>query len=247
MSNRLRIGVVLLCVGLGVLAVVLGPAATAHRKEVELDEAKVFIEWNSTDTDYGIQFFWDCDGFTRMEVENTRGREVLKVKTKSNVKDQGLTEGFFESVEPPSSEVSMSDFLARFPEGEYEFEGKGMDGEKLVGEAEFTHTLPKPPTNLSPEEDDVVSHEGFEVSFDAVTEDTKGNDIDIELYVVVVEKEDDDPILQTYTVILRPGVTSVWVPEEFLEPDTEYKLEIIAQEESGNRTITETGTFTTDE
>ncbi len=214
--------------------------------EVELDEAEVFIEWNSTDTDYGIQFFWDCDGFKRMKVKNTNGKKVIDVKLKRNVKVQGLTEGFFESVEPPSSQLSLAQFLARFPEGEYEFEGKGLNGEDLVGEADFSHTLPAPPENLSPEEDDEVSHEGFEVSFDAVTKDTDDNDLDIELYVVVVEKEDDDPILQTYTVILRPSQTSVWVPESFLEPDTEYKLEVIAQEEGGNRTITETGTFTTD-
>ena len=61
------------------------------------------------------------------------------------------------------------------------------------------------------------------------------------------EVEEDDPILQTYTVILPPTRTKVWVPEGFLEPDTEYKLEVIAQEESGNRTITEEGSFTTDD
>jgi hypothetical protein len=246
MFSHARILLVVAAAGVGALAFTLGPAVLAGSEEVEIEEAAVFIEWNSTDTDFGIQFFWDCDGFTKMTVENTDGHHVLEVKTKKNVKAQGLTEGFFESVEPPSSELSMADFLKRFPEGDYEFRGKGTDGEKLVGEAEFTHTLPAPPTNLSPEEDDVVDHEGFTVSFDAVTKDVDGDPIDIEFYTVVVEKEDDDPILQTYTVILRPSQTSVWVPKAFLEPDTEYKLEVIAQEESGNRTITETGTFTTD-
>ena len=51
---------------------------------------------------------------------------------------------------------------------------------------------------------------------------------------------------RNFSVILRPSQTSVFVPAAFLEPDTEYKLEVIAQEESGNRTIAETGTFTTD-
>ena len=238
-----------------VVALILGAAAPGgwaknwakggHGIE-ELDEAEVFIEWNSTDTDYGIQFFWDSIGFTSMTVRNTVGKRVLNVKTSKNVKAQGLTEGFFESAEPPSSELPMEEFLARFPEGEYIFRGISIEKDLLVGETEFTHTLPAPPGNLSPEEDDVVNHMGFTASFDPVTTDTDGNALDIELYVVVVEKEDDDPILQTFTVILRPGVTSVWVPEQFLEPDTEYKLEVIAQEESGNRTITETGPFTTD-
>ena len=214
--------------------------------EVELDEAAVFIEWNSTDTDFGIQFFWDGDPWSEMEVENTRGKTVLKVNVKKNVKDQGLTEGFFESAEPPASELSMEEFFERFPEGTYEFEGETLEGDELVGEAEVTHTLPAPPENISPEGGDTVSHNGFTVSFDAVTEDTDGNAIDIEFYVVVVEKEDDDPILQVFEVILRPGVTSVDIPGQFLEPETEYKIEIIAQEESGNRTITETGLFETD-
>jgi hypothetical protein len=220
--------------------------ALAEGEEVEIDEAEVFIEWNSTDTDFGIQFFWDCDGFTRMKVRNDDDKTVLDVRTRKNVKDQGLTEGFFESVEPPSSELSMAEFFERFPEGDYTFRGKGMDGEMLVGEAEFTHVLPAPPENLSLAEDDVVSHLGFVASFDAVTEDTNGDPVTITQYIVVVEKEDDDPILQTFTVVLPPTRTSVTVPAEFLEPDTEYKLEVIAQEESGNRTITEEGSFTTD-
>jgi hypothetical protein len=43
-----------------VAALILTLGATASAGEVvELDEAEVFIEWNSTDTDFGIQFFWD--------------------------------------------------------------------------------------------------------------------------------------------------------------------------------------------
>lgn len=228
------------------LALCLGVPAPAGGQVGELSEAEVFIEWNSTDTDFGIQFFWDSGGFTSMAVSNESGREVLDVKTKRNVRAQGLTEGFFESVEPPASKLSREEFLARFPEGKYTFRGWSVDRTLLLGEAEFTHTLPAPPRNLSPQAGDEVSHLGFTAGFDPVTEDTDGNPLDIELYVVVVEKEGDEPILQTFTVILPPTRTSVSVPAEFLEPDTEYKLEVIAQEESGNRTITETGPFTTD-
>lgn len=139
----------------------------------------------------------------------------------------------------------MEEFLERFPEGEYKFEGETLEGDELVGEAEFTHALPAPPENLSPAEGDVVSPLGFTVSFDAVTEDVNGNPIDVSYYEVVVEKENAEPILQTFKVILRPSQTSVAVPSAFLEPDTEYKVEVIAVLEGGNRTITESGTFTT--
>lgn len=235
-------------ISLAALLVVALPLGTASAKKatVELDEAAVFIEWNSTDTDFGIQFFWDGEAWNKMRVRDGNRKTVLSIKVSGSARLQGMTEGFFESAEPPASELSMAQFFARFPEGEYTFAGKANDKSRLIGSDDFTHVLPMPPTNLSPEEDDVVSNAGFTASFDAVTMDIDGNLLDIEEYHVVVEKEDDDPILQVFSVILPPSQTSVFVPGEFLEPDTEYKLEVIAQEESGNRTITETGTFMTD-
>jgi len=67
----------------------------------------------------------------------------------------------------------------------------------------------------------------------------------VEWNEVELEKENDEPILQTFDVILRPTQTSVAVPAAFLEPLTAYKFEVIAVLEGGNRTITESGTFTT--
>ena len=103
----------------------MGETALAKKKKkketVELDEAHVYIEWNSTDTDYGIQFFWDSLGFTRMMVFNQSGKKVLDVNTNKNVKAQGLAEGFFESVEPPASELPMEAFLNVFQKGSTNF------------------------------------------------------------------------------------------------------------------------------
>jgi hypothetical protein len=87
-----------------------------------------------------------------------------------------------------------------------------------VGEADFTRVLPALPENLSPEEDDGVSHQSFVASFDEVTEDSYGDPLDIELYEVVVEKEEDEPILQVFSVILPPTQTEVFVPGEFSSP-----------------------------
>jgi hypothetical protein len=212
---------------------------------VELDEAEVFIEWNSTDTDFGIQFFWDSVGFTQMSLFNERGRKVLDVETKKNVRAQGLTEGFFESTEPPASELSMEEFFDRFPEGEYHYEGWSIDGDLLMGETELTHDLLAPPTNLMPAEGDVVSHLGFTARFDVAAVSTEGDPLDIEFCELIVEGIDDEPVLQVFSVILLPGTTSADVPAQFLVPGAEYKLEVICQEESGNRTITEDGPFTT--
>ena len=76
-------------------------------------------------------------------------------------------------------------------------------------------------------------------SFDAVTTDLNGDPLEIELYELVVETEGD--ILRVFSVTIRGDVEhpSITVPPEFIDPDTEYKVEVIAQEESGNRTIAE--------
>ena len=218
---------------------------TDDHDEVELDEAEVFIEFNSTDGDFGIQFFWDGAPWKRMKVEGPNGKTVLKVKVSRNLKKQGLTEGFFESAEPSTKVLPMKKFLKRFPEGEYEFEGRTLEGEEIEGETEFTHTLPAPPKNLSPKEGAKVSPSApLVVSFDAVTKDLNGKSLEPELYQVIVETEND--ILRVFSIILEGDVAkpSVTVPPEFLQPDTEYKFEVIVQEESGNRTISET-TFET--
>jgi hypothetical protein len=180
-----------------------------------------------------------------MKVENTDGKTVLKVDVSRNLRDQGLTEGFFESDEPSLDELSMEEFLERFPAGTYEFEGKTLDGCDLVGETELTHVLPAPPANLSPAAGAMVDASmPLVASFDAVTTDLAGNPLVPELYELVVETENE--ILRVFSIVLEGDVMnpSVTVPPEFLLPGTEYKLEVIVQEESGNRTISETE-FTT--
>ncbi len=208
---------------------------------VELDEAEVFIEFNSTDMDFGIHFFWDGEAWNKMKVESPDGKTVLSVKASRNLAQQGLTEGFFESDEPPTSVLSMEEFFRRFPEGEYEFEGKTLEGDELEGEAEFTHVLPAPPTNLWPTQGSTLNAQApLILTFDAVTQDLNGNPLEPELYEVVLETENE--ILRVFSIVLEGDEESpsVTVPPEFLDPGTEYKLEVIVEGESGNRTISET-------
>jgi hypothetical protein len=139
----------------------------------------------------------------------------------------------------------MEEFLARFPEGEYEFEGWTLEGDELEGEDELTHTLAAPPVNLYPADGDVIdASQRLVVSFDAVVSDLDGDPLTPELYEIVVETEGE--ILRKFTIVLEGDERnpSVLVPPSFVEPGLEYKLEVIVQEESGNRTIAETE-FTT--
>ncbi len=209
--------------------------------EIELDEAAVFIEFNSTDGDFGIQFFWDGEPWDQMTVLDTVGQHALRVRTHSpNLRRHGLTEGFFESAEPDIEELDMDQFFLRFPEGEYEFEGFTLDGDELEGEADFTHDLPAPPSGLFPADGAIVdSAQALLVGFDPVTQDLFGNPLLPELYELVVETE--DRILKVFSLTLDGDVQNpvVTLPPQWLEPGTEYKLEVIVQEESGNRTISE--------
>ena len=210
-------------------------------EEIELDEAEVFIEYNSTDGDFGIQFFWDGEPWDRMKVEDHNGKTVLRVKVLKRLAKQGLTEGFFESAEPDVSVLSMEEFFERFPEGEYEFEGETLEGEELEGETEFTHVLPAPPTNLFPPDGALVdSQRERVVSCDPVTTDFEGDPLTPELYEMVLEAENGILRVLSMTVEGDDPNPSMTIPPQFLQRGIEYKLEIIVQEESGNRTIAET-------
>ena len=71
--------------------------------------------------------------------------------------------------------------------------------------------------------------------------DRRGKPVVITGYEVIVTKEvDDDPngfSRPTYDVHVPATLNSLRVPEEFLEADTVYELEVLALEESGNQTI----------
>src|SRR5262245_2077304 len=90
-------------------------AASFGGEEVQLEEARVFIEFNSSDEDFGIQFFWDGDPWEKMRVEDPDEHSILRVRASDSLADQGLTEGFFESGEPSLDELSMEEFFERFP------------------------------------------------------------------------------------------------------------------------------------
>jgi hypothetical protein len=244
-SNGMKRQMLLLPVFLvAVVALVFTMPGTASAWEtIELDEAKVFIEWNSRDDDYGIHFFWDGEPWKRMRVRNHRGKKVLDVRTRKNLRQQGLTEGFFESAEPETSELSLAEFLERFPEGEYTFRGRSNEGDRLVGEAEFTHNIPDPPNVTAPTESgnpaDIAS-----IVWDAGGPDIVGYEVVAELVLEV----DDEEIVYVNTATLPGTATMFTASPEFValtgDPDlVEAKVEVIAIEESGNKTITEVVVF----
>jgi len=65
---------------------------------------------------------------------------------------------------------------------------------------------------------------------------TKPNGIKIVQYEVIVSNADTGKDL---SIELPASATSASIPREFLTPGTEFALEVLAREASGNQTITE--------
>ena len=140
----------------------------------------------------------------------------------------------------PDFDEPIEAFLTRFPEGEYEFEGRTLDGSELEGIATFTHVLPALPEITTPisetDEPPVVDSNNAVIAWEPVTETFTGStDIEIVEYQVIVEQV--DPSFRNSIINLPSTVTSYTIAPEFLQPGAMYDFEVIAFEASGNATI----------
>jgi len=166
----------------------------------------------------------------------------LAGKPQAQLKDLTMAGIFFEVREPPSTEFSFEDLQARFPEGQYPVRALSFEGKRLTGSATFTHDVPAPPTVTAPLEDTEVSTTGLVIEWKDVTETVDGRPVTITGYEVIITKaEHSDPhgfSTPIFDVHVPPNRNMLAVPVEFLEPGTEYELEVLALEVSGNQTIT---------
>ena len=195
--------------------------------KVPFADSEVFFEFNSTDNDLGLQIFLDAEGWEKVRVFDPTNEKIVRFNATGNFAELGITELRLESAEPSPAQV-----LALFPPGEYKFRGKTVHGDKLVGEGELSHDLLPPPT-FTPSDGEEVDPEDAEVEWDAPG---------AELVEVIIESDESEAV---FDVIVEADTESLEIPEEFLEPGTEYKIEILAIAENGNKTITES-TFVTE-
>ncbi|MGH3367743.1 MAG: hypothetical protein ACRDOY_11110 [Nocardioidaceae bacterium] len=218
-------------------------------------EARLYIEHNATDRDTGFHGTFDQEGLAQGCIATPDGTPLMFIDTTNQLGTLGINQIFFESREPPNAVYSIADLKADFPEGEYRISGIDYQGTRRVGTAKFTHAIPAAPTivepKLVPEEkgpSNVVPSGGLTVRWEPVTRTVDGEQVSISGYEVIITKvEHADPhglSRPVYDVHVPPNLTSLSVPDEFLEPKTLYELEVLALEDSGNQTIT-VGFFST--
>ncbi len=210
----------------------------SKRDTVEISDARLKFEINSTDEDGGIQVFLDAEPWRTMTIFDPRGRLVFFSLTAGNSGKNGGTELFFESGEPEFSELSLEELLERFPAGEYRFRGRGLEGERLVGGATLTHDLPDGPTLIYPlEGSGPVDPFNTVVMWEPV-DPPNGSPI-IGYQVLIVQSDTGLLALPKIAldVMMPPTATSLVAPPGFLLPDTEYEWEVLAIEAGGNQTL----------
>ena len=218
--------------------------AAAGPADIPLKDAKLNIEHNATDEDTGFQGFVDSEGWQRLNVTGPDG-EVLEFEGLGTLGELGMTELFFETVEPLNADVSIEDMLAKLPAGDYEISGPAIENGTSMGQtsgtALLTHKIPKGPKLLAPEEDARVPVRGVVADWKRVRKTITGERVRIIAYQLIIEK-DVDPHRHMIgkfglSMYLPRSVTRMRVPNGFLQHDTKYDWEVLAIERSGNQTL----------
>ncbi len=208
-------------------------AARGHEKKdpIPLEQSQIFIEFNATDNDLGFHVKLDGEDWRYMKIVNPDGRTVYEARGKSAFGELGLTELFFEGAEPSLDEFPLDELLALFPEGDYQFIGKSVDGEDMTGAGTLSHLYPDAPV-VTAVMGQTVDPANAVVAWQGVTTPPGVNIVEYEIIV-------DESSLRV------PGSqTSIRIPPEMLQPGRTYELEVLAVDANHNQTIT-AGFFST--
>ena len=212
---------------------------------IELGDASLIIEVNATDQDAGFQIFADSEGWRNLRVFDPRGRKVFHAMVEGGIRQiGGGTELFLETEEPEFADLDeLEDLLGLLPEGEYRFIARTTGNDWAIGSAELTHVVPAGPVVLeplpAPGEDCAagVAVGDAVIAWEPVTTTIQGSpNVSIVAYQVIVE---DEAAGRELAVMVDAATNAITVPAEFLTAGTEYEFEVLAIEEGGNQTITE--------
>jgi hypothetical protein len=213
------------------------PTAEAAKKPLRYEDHELFIETNATDGDAGLQQELDGEDWRSTKFRDKKGRALVDVRARGKLRNLGLTELFFEAAEPSFDEFPFKKFKERFPEGKYTWQGKTVEGRKLVGSDRLSHLVPDGPVITFPMEGAQVDPDGFTITWEPVTTPAG---VEIVRYIVIVDQETRSVELE-----LDGNATSADIPGQVLEPGTELGGEVLAKDRNGNQTITALPSFRT--
>lgn len=262
---------------IAVITLILGAAAPElwaadrHRdwfKVGEFEVAELYFELNNTDGDLGIHGKIDGGPWKSIWIKDPNHRQMMRVTARGRLRQQAVTELFFESAEPTFEDLTPEDFFNRFPEGDYKIFGWSQDRELLVSTSEIRHVMPAPPDGIEvsgtpidlevvdcddppvvvPDENGniIISWDDVDSSHPTIGE---AGAIEVALYQLVVETEvevNGEEFESVFSIDLPLNVTSMTVPADFIDlgldedGEGEFKFEILVKEEQGgNQTATE--------
>jgi hypothetical protein len=192
--------------------------------------ASVHLEQNATDGDMEIVFevTGKEDGLTELTITGPDGRQMAAFKA-PDASTLGIREFRFESPEPRD----VKSLKTAYPEGVYEFSGKTVGGDTLVGKATLSHRLPPAPKFLRPSQDDMtVPPRGLTISWKRVEVAAS--------YIINISKIGANANL---TATLPASSTSFAVPQGFLSGG-KYTVALSAVARDGNVSLVETSVMT---
>ena len=179
---------------------------------------------------------------------------VLRFEGSGSLGELGLTELFFETVEPENADVPIRRMLAHLPEGTTRSPGPAQGTARPPGRpsgtALLTHDIPRGPDWCRPTRAQPSPTHGVVADWEPVSKTITGDPMKIISYQLIVE-QDVEPhrhmigTLGSLSMYLPRSVTEIDVPDGFLEPGTDYNWEVLAIERSGNQTLS-SGSFTTE-
>jgi hypothetical protein len=104
-------------------------ARASARKSIRFEQHDLYIEFNATAGDAGLQLGADAESWRRFTLYDTQGKVLIHIGARGRLHDPfGLSELFLEASEPAFTDVPFNVFKRRFPEGTYRFRGVTSKG-----------------------------------------------------------------------------------------------------------------------
>jgi hypothetical protein len=201
------------------------PTGSQSRESAEptaFDEASVHFVDNRSDHDG--QLFWSVTYEKHMSDVAIYAPDGDLV-AKATFDDLGQADAHFDSPEP-----SVAELKRRYPAGRYTFTGHTTTGRRLVSVVNLSYAhVRATPVIITPTADQT----GVPVSGVVVTWARTSR-----ASVIHLQVESDKPE-RALEIDLPGSTTSFAIPEGFLQPGTEYVIDVQARHRSGNDTVSD--------